>query len=102
MTHKKIPSYNLDSIKKAFKTEDKLYMTVSAKQGQIALGFSDSDVVKVIQNLSSVDFYKSMEPLKAGFTAWQDVYKPSFRGVRLYVKFQVNTRGELILSFKEK
>lgn len=96
------PSYNLDQIKKAFNNESKLRMTVSAKQGQMLLGFSDQEIVDAIQNLTNKDFYKSMEPINLGFTAWQDVYKSKFKGFHLYIKFQVNTYGELILSFKEK
>ncbi|HAU1484590.1 TPA: hypothetical protein F8R85_15595 [Legionella pneumophila] len=42
------------------------------------------------------------EPRTPGFTVWQDVYKSNFKGVHHYIKFQVNTYGELILSFKEK
>ncbi len=96
------PSYNLSDIKKAFSNENKLIMTVSAKQGQLLLGFSDQDVIDAIHSLTNNDFYKSMEPKTPGFTAWQDVYKSNFKGVHLYIKFQVNTYGELILSFKEK
>ncbi|WP_050805571.1 type II toxin-antitoxin system MqsR family toxin [Legionella drancourtii] len=102
MSESRRPSYNLNDIKKAFNNEHKLRMTVSAKQGQLALGFSDHDVVEAIQSLTSTDFYKSMAPVTPGFTAWQDVYKANFKGVHLYIKFQVNTYGELILSFKEK
>lgn len=102
MNKKITPQYDLQAIKKAFSHEDRLRMTVSAKKGQVALGFSDFDVVGVIQNLTLNDFYKSMEPITPGFTAWQDVYKPRYNGIDLYVKFQINAKGELILSFKEK
>jgi len=29
-----------------------------------------------------------------------DVYKPGFKGVDLYIKFQVLSSGQLLLSFK--
>jgi hypothetical protein len=33
---------------------------------------------------------------------WQDVYKPIIEGSELYVKFTLDTQGELLLiSFKE-
>ena len=70
--------------------------------GQLLLNFSDVDVVNAIQALTSNDFYKSMSPEKPGFTAWQDVYKSSFQGAELYIKFQINHKKELILSFKER
>lgn len=102
MSEKRTPEYNLENIKKVFSRADHLRMTVSAKQGQVSLGFTDEDVVNAIQALLERDFYKSMAPQHPGFTAWQDVYKSRFKGVELYIKFQVGTRGELILSFKEK
>jgi len=102
MSPKKTPTYDLNSIKLAFNSPEKLLMTVSAKKGQIAIGFSDNDIVDVIQSLTYKDFYKSMPPAHTNFTAWQDVYKTFFNGVHLYIKFQVNADRELILSFKEK
>jgi hypothetical protein len=102
MKESQAPSYYLNDIKKAFDDVTKLRMTVSAKQGQIILGFTDQDVVDAIQNLQACDFYKSMVPKKPGFITWQDVYKSFFKGFGLYIKFQVGTQGELILSFKEK
>jgi len=98
----KKPKYDLESIKLTFNTIDKLNMTVSAMQGQYELGFSDQDVVDVIQSLTSYDFYKSMQPEHASFSAWQDVYKPAFKGIALYVKFQIDKRGEVIISFKAR
>lgn len=102
MNEKKTPEYVLENIKDTFSRADRLRMTVSAKQGQISLGFTDEDVVSAIQALTNRDFYKSMAPRHPSFIAWQDAYKSRFKGVELYIKFQVGTRGELILSFKEK
>lgn len=102
MNIKHRPTYDLKSIKQAFDHPEKLIMTTSAKQGQVALDFSDEDVVDAIQALTYEDFYKSMPPVHASFTAWQDVYKSHFKGVELYIKFQINAKRELILSFKEK
>lgn len=98
----KEPKYNLDIIKLTFNAVDKLNMTVSAMQGQYELGFSDQDVIDVIQALTSADFHKSMSPVHLGFSAWQDVYKPVFKKVPLYVKFQIDKRGEVIISFKAR
>ena len=102
MTERKSPTYDLEKIKKAFDHPNKLVMTYSAKQGQVALDFSDQDVVDVIQALTENDFYKSMSPRANDFVAWQDVYKSSFNTVELYIKFQINNKKELILSFKER
>ncbi len=94
-------AYSLAKIKRVFNHSNKLMMTYSAKHGQIELGFSDQDVVDAIQALTEKDFYKSMPPKTPGFVGWQDVYKSCFKEVELYIKFQVNNRKELILSFKE-
>jgi hypothetical protein len=99
---KEEPKYNLDEIKLAFSTTDKLTMTYSAMQGQYELAFSDQDIVDTIQSLTSVDFHKSMPPEHENFSAWQDVYKPTFKKVKLYVKFQIDKRGEVIISFKAR
>ena len=102
MIDKYTATYDLNSIKIAFNHSSKLVMTTSAKQGQVMINFTDEDVVLAIQNLSPGDFYKSMPPVHANFTAWQDVYKTQFKSVNLYIKFQINAKRELILSFKEK
>jgi motility quorum-sensing regulator/GCU-specific mRNA interferase toxin len=99
---KRTPTYDLNSIKKAFHCPENLVMTSSAKRGQIELDFSDHDVVAVIQALATKDFYKSMPPVHEHFVAWQDVYHACFNDINLYIKFQVNANRELIVSFKEK
>lgn len=76
-------------------------MTNSATQGMVALGFNQNDVVNAIQALTRKNFYKSMPPFNLRFAAWQDVYKLKFKDIDLYIKFQINENGELLLSFKE-
>jgi len=102
MTEKNKPTYDLEAIKLAFNDVDKLRMTVTAMQGQYDLEFSDQDVVDTIQALTSHDFHKSMAPIHTKFISWQDVYKPTFNGIELYIKFQVDSRGKMIISFKAK
>lgn len=101
MAEKRDPTYDLNSLKKAFSNPRNLVTTVSAKVCYIALGFDDQDVVDAIQSLTERDFYKSMSPEDENFVSWHDVYKSHFRGFNLYIKFQVNANKELILSFKE-
>ena len=96
------PTYNLGAIKSAFGSISTLRMTGSARRDAFGLGFSDQDVVDAIQALRSVDFHKTMKPTTTGFTAMHDVYKPNFKGIDLYVKFQLLANGQIILSFKEK
>mgnify|MGYP006073030005 CR=1 FL=1 len=94
------PSYDLEQIKKSFDQPEKLRMTSTAETGLDELCFTKQNAVDAIQRLSLSDFYKSMSPVHAKFTAWQDVYTPKFKGVKLYIKFQVNMRKEVIVSFK--
>ncbi len=102
MKEKNKPTYKLDVIKLAFDDVGKLCMTATAMQGQYDLEFNDQDVVNAIQALTSSDFHKSMTPIHAKFASWQDVYKSTFKEVELYIKFQVDNRGEMIISFKAK
>ena len=77
-------------------------MTLSARRAINDLDYSDADVVAAIQSITPADFHKSMPPLHEGYTAWQDVYRPHYKKVQLYMKFQINADGELIVSFKKK
>lgn len=93
--------YPLATIKTAFALPASLNRTLSAVEGAEALDMDDADVVAVVQGLTESNFDKSMTSY-ADATVWQDVYKPSKDGKRLYVKFTLNARKELLLiSFKE-
>jgi len=75
--------------------------TMTAADGAEALGMDEHAVVDVIAGLTARDFDKSM-PSEVNPAIWQDVYKPIIGGRELYVKFTLDTRGELLLiSFKE-
>lgn len=67
----------------------------------VILGFTKDDVVNAIQALTRKNFYKSMPPHNLKCAEWQDVYHLRFKGIDLYIKFQINENGELLLSFKE-
>ena len=99
---KRRPHYRLADIKAQFGDPDHLgHLTVSARNGARALGFSDEDIVEAIQGLTSQDLHKSMTSYH-DHTLWQDVYLPTYRNVDLYVKF---TAGDdscyWLLSFKQ-
>lgn len=94
--------YCLETIKSAFDVTEKLNMTYSAMKGQYELNFGDQDVVDAIQALTSNDFYKSMPPQHENYSAWHDVYKSKFKNKDLYIKFQINKHGEMIISFKAR
>lgn len=74
---------------------------MTAANGSEDLGVDEQTVVDVIATLTVRDFDKSM-PSDVSPAIWQDVYKPAFEGRELYVKFTLDTQGELLLiSFKE-
>jgi len=95
------PYYGLATIKAAFADASHLNRSFVSRQGADDMDMDDAAVVAVIQGLSNSDFEKSMTSI-ADHRVWQDVYKPSVGGRRLYVKFTVDARRELLLiSFKK-
>ncbi len=101
MTRRRKPHYPLKTIKAAFADVTRLNRTMTAADGAEELGMDEQEVVDVIAGLTGRDFDKSM-PSDINPAIWQDVYKPIIDGRELYVKFTLDTQGELLLiSFKE-
>ncbi len=74
---------------------------MSAALGAEDFGMTEQEVVDVIAHLTARDFDKSI-PSYNNPAIWQDVYKPIIEGRELYVKFTLDSQGELLLiSFKE-
>lgn len=81
---------------------ENLAMTTTALRSAVALGFSRSDIVDVIESMSPGMFYKSMTTF-ADHRLGQDVYHVPYGEWLLYVKFQADIVTEFkIMSFKEK
>lgn len=99
---KRKPSYDLERIKSAFKSADKLSVTGSALRSAARLGFGRREIAETIQTMERRQFVKSMTSYN-DHRIWQDVYHvPSAAGL-LYVKFTEGVVSEfLLLSFKEK
>lgn len=94
------PSYDLEEWQEI---AEKVYFrpTMRALQDATDLEFDDEDILECCLQLNKGDFHKSMEAEKAP-GLWQDVYKITYQGVRLYVKIQINSLGEaVVISFKE-
>ena len=99
---KRRPSYPLTLLKAAFADPATLNLTATAMLGARALGMGNAEIVAMIQALASTDFDKSMT-CWADHRVWQDVYRPAWRGKRLYVKFTKDEIGRLLLiSLKEQ
>ncbi|MEZ9475788.1 type II toxin-antitoxin system MqsR family toxin [Vibrio splendidus] len=88
------PAYELAKIKESLNRE--LKMTITSRQSATSAGWSDNDVLDMVNALHSSDFHKSMPPVREGFTAMQDVYKPTYKGCKCYIKFQ-EIQGEMFL-----
>jgi motility quorum-sensing regulator/GCU-specific mRNA interferase toxin len=73
-----------------------------ADEGASKLGWSRSDIVEAVLELTRQDFYKSMESERLP-GLWQDVYHLEFRGVWLYIKLQLATTGRaFVVQFKRR
>jgi motility quorum-sensing regulator/GCU-specific mRNA interferase toxin len=95
------PQYPLNAIRTAFADVTRLNRTMTAADGAEDLGMDEQAVVDVIGGLTTRDFDKSM-PSEVNPAIWQDVYKPVIEGRELYVKFTLDSQGQLLLiSFKE-
>lgn len=92
------PNCKLSVIKTLVET-GKVRTTYSAEQGAAQMGLSVSDMLAVVQALTTTDFYKSMTT-HADHTVWQDVYRPSTQAGDVYLKLTV-IDDVLIVSFKE-
>jgi motility quorum-sensing regulator/GCU-specific mRNA interferase toxin len=95
------PRYALKAVKAAFAAVGRMNRTMTAAAGAEELGMDDQAVVDVVAGLTIRDFDKSMRS-EINPAIWQDVYKSIVDRRELYVKFTLDTRGELLLiSFKE-
>lgn len=98
---KRVMVYDLEAIKQAFSTVKKLRITATALRNARSMGFTQQDMIDVIQQLKRKDFIKSMTT-HSDHRVWQDVYNTEYNGYFLYIKFQVDEMGHFVISFKEK
>ena len=77
-------------------------ITNVADVGASELGWSRSDILEAVLELTSQDFYKSMESERLP-GLWQDVDHLEFRGVWLYIKLQLALSGRaFVVQFKRR
>jgi motility quorum-sensing regulator/GCU-specific mRNA interferase toxin len=102
LMEKRRPTYDLEAIKQAIGSVDRLAITTSALRDASALGFDRGAIVETIHGVDRRMFVKSMTTF-ADHRLWQDVYHVPMRGLLLYVKFQADVLTEFtVVSFKEK
>jgi hypothetical protein len=99
------PAYDLAEIQSQFRNKQGS-ITREAADGARAMGLAEKDIYQCIESLSDSDLHKSMpatnpEAAKAGL--WQDVYRPMYESMQVYLKLQLNRFGRAILiQFKDK
>ena len=93
------PAYGLAEVRRAF-SEGCFQTTGRVLKHVYRRGLSRITIAACIASLTSSDFRKSQLHLERP-DVWLDIYKPVFRGERLYVKFVLLEDGEtyLVLSF---
>ena len=95
---KHLPHSKLTKVKELI-ADGKVRLTTSASRGGRELGLDDAEIIGVVDNLTTKDFFKSMTT-NADHKIWQDVYKPSTEVGDVYIKLTV-VSDVLIVSFKE-
>ena len=92
--------YDLQAIQAQMSTAAGLRMTVTARHDALRAGITLHVAVLIIQSLDRQSFFKSMTTHQS-HDIWQDVYHGSWRGKKLYIKFQQDDAGFFTISFKE-
>jgi len=93
------PACGLVIVQRAF-SEGRFQVTTRVSTHLDRRGWSRSTIGSCVASLTPADFHKSQRHVTRP-RAWLDIYKPVFRGERLYVKFTPLEGGEcyLVLSF---
>ena len=92
------PTYDLESFKAEVKAR-RYRVTEVAAQDVARLGFDDGDIEDCIGALDEADFYKTM-PSETIRGLMQDVYRPTYVGVHVYLKIQHQGQA-WVISFKK-
>jgi len=99
---KRRPHYPLRRLQALIQNINTWTITSSAYAEGVKLGWSEEEIVQCVCGLTQRDFYKSMTAYHNP-KLWQDVYRPTFRAVDLYVKLQIfPAEHVMVISFKER
>lgn len=99
----KNPHYDLDELKALIEQPKTRHITSEAVQTASEVGFASvSEIVGVVLELESKDFYKTMPSEKQPGT-FQDVYHyKTINGIELYIKLRKSCDKGIVISFKKK
>lgn len=84
---------------KALIQAGKIRANYSAIAGAKSMGLDYPGLIRIVANLNSGDFYKSMTTYN-DHRVWQDVYRPTTTAGEVYLKLTV-IDDVLVVSFKE-
>ncbi|HET6762321.1 MAG TPA: type II toxin-antitoxin system MqsR family toxin [Longimicrobiaceae bacterium] len=101
MPSRRIPTYPLGELQRLV-LAGQYVVTYTALSGAAELEMDAGDIREAVLGLTVADFYKTMEA-EAIAGRWQDVYRPMYEGVWLYVKLQLSRDGRtVVIQFKRK
>ena len=92
------PTYSLTHIQEAVRN-GAYVVTQSGLAGAAALGLDVEDIESCVLALDEGDFYKTMASHKVP-GLMQDVYRPTFETLSIYLKLQVGKGSAVVISFK--
>ncbi len=96
------PHYPLQELIQLASQQESVFFTTVARKGAAEVGMSVDDMLYVVASLTMSVFYKSMTSY-ADHTSWQDVYRPVFQGIPLYLKLTIIPEHNLlVVSFKRR
>ncbi len=99
---KRKPHYSLSRLQELVRDPATRQITASSRRGATEFNWSEEEIVQCIVGLTRQDFYKSMTTYQNS-KIWQNVYRPTFRRVELYVKLQISPNEEgVVISFKPR
>jgi motility quorum-sensing regulator/GCU-specific mRNA interferase toxin len=95
-----VPTYDLAEVQQRVRS-GYFRVTASARATILKLSLEHSAAADCVLALTAADFYKTMES-EAAPGLWQDVYRPVFGGLAMYLKLQISFDGfVVVISFKE-
>jgi len=101
VTAKRTATYDLEQIKGKIR-QGRFVVTAAALDGAFLLGFDRYDIEECVLGIDDGDFYKTM-PAEKRPGCMQDVYRPCYLTIHLYVKLQLTQSLEqaVVIAFKK-
>ncbi len=95
MEEKQVPHYELAAIKRLV-TCGQFGRTTRVARHVRSRGWGDQDITRCFEQMLASDFHKTQRHRERP-GQWLDIYRPWIDGVRMYVKFTVDTDGSVVI-----